>query len=177
MRAALVVVVLAVAAVLVVLPGEDSPPPAVTEVAAAPGTAVVRCKDRIEQPGPDEAPGASSVVLPEITFWGLRRAARAPVREQPYWKAAVDVRAPVTLKVADHHRGLVALTYGGGRRGAPIVRFEPCPPNTPGFSGGTVGPATSFAGGFQVRRPACVTLAVERGGRSRQLQVGFGVRC
>lgn len=158
------------------------------------GVLHVGCLQRIEAappwPTPAERRAArrASIVLGDVTFWGLRQARTG--LDRGMWKSAIDVRAgrPVTVRVAAADRDEVALDYKPRVVSDPprlsdgwtAVRFTPCPPRTKRFSRpGRVGHETSFAGGFIVARPVCAELLVSRAGAPRptRVRVAFGVRC
>jgi hypothetical protein len=106
-------------------------------------------------------------------------------------KAGVSVRAPgpLTVKVAPQDRDWVALDYDRERwreRGRTVadgqasVRFLPCDPDTPRFSGrGHVGRWTGWAGGLLVAREGCATLLARAKGESRwqRVRVELGAGC
>jgi hypothetical protein len=193
----LIALVAAAAALFGGLRAADATPVA----GAAPSVGVVACAERAEAGGPrptaEEIREArrSSFVVGAVTLWGVRLAqghAFGPggARGDDGWKAGVSVRGyrPVTVRVAQRDRRWVALDYvrpAVDRRvrhvgdGDSAVRFEPCPPGTRSFGGGTLGPETSWAGGFLVARRGCATLLVRRAGarRSAPVRVGFGVHC
>jgi hypothetical protein len=113
-----------------------------------------------------------------VTFWGLRNAATRFRRER--WKAGITVRhgAPMVVAVAPRDRDWLQLSYA--RKTGPVLRFEPCAPDTRRFTDGQpLGPETGWAGGFEVERPGCATLRLRRDGETRwtTVRAGFGVRC
>jgi hypothetical protein len=155
----------------------------------AAATATVRCDQRAEPGGPRptakevRAARRSSVVLPYLTIWGLRRATSASFGPHHHrWKAGLSVRdyRAVTVRVATRDRGWLALRYEPEGGAAAAVRFVPCPPGTRRFSDGRpLGRETGWAGEFVVARAGCATLLVRRAGarRSTHVRAGFGVRC
>jgi hypothetical protein len=168
--------------------------------AEAPRTATVGCAERIEtgRASPEQRREARrvSIFLPGVRFWGLRQArtqsfepGSGPDGGDPVVKAAISVRAPgpATVKVAPEDRDWVALDYDrerwrGERRtvadGEAVVRFRPCDPDTPRFSGrGHVGRWTGWAGGLLVAHPGCATLLVRTRGDFRRVPVALGTDC
>ncbi len=178
--------------------GDDDAPAARAAIEPPRVEGVRRCRERVEGgPSGTGAPstGPDDVRVGPVTFFGLGRAARArrsqfeplPNGHDQSWKAGITVTAgpPVVLVVDDALERGITLQYDrrsfdGGRvtegGGDPAVRVEPCPPATPSFSGGRVGPYTAFAGGFLLGRRACVTVQVFRSGRVWSRPVSFGTR-
>jgi hypothetical protein len=59
-----------------------------------------------------------------------------------------------------------------------VLRFRPCAPGTPYFSGaGTVGPRTGYPGALIADRRKCVRVRVTRGGRRWTARIPLGRRC
>jgi hypothetical protein len=170
--------------------------------ASAPSTAAVGCEERIEtgRASAEQRREArrASIFLPRVRFWGLRQwrthsfePGGGPDGGDPVVKAAVSVRAPgpATVKVAAEDRQWVALDYDRERwreRGRTVadgqtsVRFFPCDPDTPRFSGpGHVGRWTGWAGGLLVARDGCATLLVRAKGERdwRRARVELGADC
>jgi hypothetical protein len=168
--------------------------------AAAPSTATVGCAERVEggRASAEQRREArrASIFLPDVRFWGLRRwrthefePGSAPDGGDPVVKAAISVRfpGPTTVKVAPEDREWVALDYdrerwrGRGRTvadGEVAVRFRPCAPDTPRFSGrGHVGRWTAWAGGLLVARAGCATLLVRTRGDWQRVPVELGADC
>jgi hypothetical protein len=93
----------------------------------------------------------------------------------------------VSVKVAPADRPWVALDYdrerwrGRGRTvadGQAVVRFQPCNPDTPRFSGpGHVGRWTGWAGGLLVAHAGCATLLVRTTGDWQRVPVELGADC
>jgi hypothetical protein len=97
--------------------------------------------------------------------------------------AVVRAGAPVTISIVPRDRLVAALVYVRGpglglKTGYPVERLEPCAPSTKASAyKGTVGPLTSFPGGFVVKRPACVTIVVTSPGEEplrRVVSLGAG---
>jgi hypothetical protein len=88
----------------------------------------------------------------------------------PYWrKAGVLVRASsplVTIAVPPAWRSRAALTWGDSGVVA-ALRFAPCSTHR----------WNAYAGGFYVRRPACIPLTVSVDGRTTEVRFGIGRRC
>jgi hypothetical protein len=88
----------------------------------------------------------------------------------PYWrKAGLLVRAGsprVTISVPSAWRTRVAITWGDSGI-VSALRFAPCSTHR----------WNAYAGGFYVRRPACVPLRVRVGSRAREIRFGVGRRC
>jgi hypothetical protein len=143
--------------------------PVVAAGASAPSRATVGCTERIEtgRASAEQRREArrASIFLRDVRFWGLRQwrghefaPGSGPDGGDPVVKAAISVRSPgpTTVKVAPEDRGWVALDYDRERwrkRGRTVadgqasVRFFPCDPDTPRFSGrGHVGRWTGWAG-------------------------------
>lgn len=75
----------------------------------------------------------------------------------------------VSLSVPVSWQGRFALGWGrNGKRQVDAVRFVGCT----GFSGWR-----AYAGGFYVRRPACVPLIIRVGALSRRVSLGIGQSC
>lgn len=96
--------------------------------------------------------------------------------------------APVTLRIAARDRKRAALDYRPPERRHTeqtvenrdaVVRVEPCDRDHPRFvDGKPVGEWTGYAGGFVLKRRACVTVFVERAGEAPlRRRISFGRRC
>jgi hypothetical protein len=156
------------------------------------------CSDRGEAPGGAVRTFAypADVVVGRVAFRGLKGfAGRASVihnvvgtgKQRMYFVrsgAVVRAGAPVTISIVPRDRSVAALVYvrGPGRglkTGYPVERLEPCAPSTKASAyQGTVGPLTSFPGGFVVTRPACVTIVVTSPAHKplqRVLSLGAGI--
>jgi hypothetical protein len=130
----------------------------------------------------------TSVVAAGLTLWGVGLASGEEFRPG-LWKAGVTVHnyRPVTVRVVARDRGWVGLDYVQGRDARRVadadaeVRFEPCGPGTTSFThhDRRLGPQTTWAGAFVVRRRGCATLFIRREGaaRSVRVRIGFGVTC
>jgi hypothetical protein len=83
-------------------------------------------------------------------------------------KRGVSVRSggPVTLRVPRELRSVYRLSWGG-EYSPHGIRFTTCAGRR----------WTHFAGGYYVRKPACVAVLVTAGGRTSRLRVGVGRRC
>jgi hypothetical protein len=105
----------------------------------------------------------------------------------PVVKLPVGLRAGhrATLRVPATQRAHAALIFRQETRSANriqdgdrAVRFSPCPPDTPAFSGGTVGRTTGWAGALMVTGPRCVRLKLRVDGRRRpDLRLPLGRPC
>ena len=88
-------------------------------------------------------------------------------------KAGLVVRAdspPVRVRVPREWLTRVAVGWGGvGATG--VLRIASCPPSS------SLGDWNPYAGGFYVRRPACVPLTFRVGERERTVRFGVGKRC
>jgi len=91
----------------------------------------------------------------------------------PWWrKAGVLVRAgsgPVTISVPRRSRADVAIIWGNAGGQSAVLRFPRCR--------STLGAWNAWAGGFFVRRPACVPLEISVGTRRAVVRFGIGRRC
>jgi hypothetical protein len=88
----------------------------------------------------------------------------------PYWrKAGLLVRAntpDVLIGVPAAWRSRAAITWGDSGT-VRSLRIEPCATHR----------WNAYAGGFYVRRPACVPLVVRVGERATHVHFGVGRRC
>jgi hypothetical protein len=88
----------------------------------------------------------------------------------PYWrKAGLLVRANspwVTISVPPAWRSRVAIEWGDSGI-ASSLRLAPCSTHT----------WNAYAGGFHVRKPACVPLIVRMQSRTTEVRFGIGRRC
>jgi hypothetical protein len=110
--------------------------------------------------------------LPRLSGASYRPSAgRLPVVKLP-----VGLRAGhrATLRVPATQRAHAALIFRHGTRNAKriqdgdrAVTFSPCPPDTPAFSGATVGRTTGWAGALMVTGPRCIRLKLRVDGRRR----------
>jgi hypothetical protein len=122
------------------------------------------------------------VTLGPVSFRGLARFRGRPellgrVGDRRTAKAGVVVTAglPTVVETRD---GTLSYAMRDDGRAVAAVALHPCPPSTHGWSGGTVGRYTAFAGGFVVARPGCVLVIVTRGRRHWVRNVPLGVdRC
>lgn len=102
-------------------------------------------------------------------------------------KLPVGLRAGsrATLRVSPAQRAHAALLFRAQTRdasriadGDQAVTFDPCAPDTPAFSGGTVGPITGWAGALIVTGPRCVRLQLRVDGRRQpDILLPLGRRC
>jgi hypothetical protein len=202
MRWVLALAVVVVVAAIVAVVRDDRPRPAPVSFPAS----VVRaeatrgCASRVESGGRRERPvrvRRGDLATPTVIVLGLRSAtdfdpaaAARPGRGDAMLKAPLSVRAgpPVIVELAPRGRARLALDFDRaewGRDGRTLraghgqgaVRFVPCPPEEPRFSGpGTVGPWTQWNGGLLVARAGCATLRVWRGGQPvERADVAVGV--
>ena len=121
--------------------------------------------------------------LPRLSRARYRpRAGRLPGIKLP---VGVHARHEATLRVAGSQRRHVALIYRHEthhaqrvRDGDRAVTFRSCPADTRGFSGGTVGPITGWAGALIMSGPRCVRLEVRVDGERRpDIRLPLGRRC
>jgi hypothetical protein len=93
----------------------------------------------------------------------------------PWWrKAGLIVRAdgrPLTIAVPAGWRDRVAFEWGNAGTGGSFssLRIAGC--------GSNPRAGNAYAGGFVVRKPACVPLTFTVGGRSATVRFGVGRRC
>ena len=135
--------------------------------AHARGAASVGCAEHIEGPGVSpEVDPSRDVVRGAMTLMGARllQHHRMPVDRRTKLAIMLEAGHDATIVVAPGARRIARLEYAfdsDARRPDVAVDFRPCEPDEPRFSGpGTVGPRTIWAGGMEVRRPACVRLLV-----------------
>jgi hypothetical protein len=117
------------------------------------------------QPGPDERTIFASVTLPRRDLIQIARV-DGPWR---YWrKAGVLVRAStrVTISIPRTWRRRAAISWGDSGV-VSSLRFAPCSTHR----------WNAYAGGFYVRRPACVPLTIAVGRRVDLVHVGIGTHC
>ena len=159
-------------------------------VAAAPpaqgkGAASVGCAEHIEGPGvPPQVDRSRDVVRGAMALMGARllQHHRMPVDRRTKLAIMLEAGHEATIVVAPSARRITRLEYAFDndlRRRDVAVDFRPCPADEPRFSGpGTVGPRTIWAGGIEVRRPACVRLLVWVDGRRlRDVRLPLGRSC
>jgi hypothetical protein len=135
------------------------------------------CDDRIdivgEQPPPPDTLVLGRVRMPRPDE--VLSLARPAYRGAPRFAKrglAVTAGAPVVLEVPRRYRRVYGLAFGsaGGRGlGAHAARIRPCPAYVKAW--------TSWAGGYLVRKPVCVTLVVRADGRSARVPLNIGRRC
>ena len=135
----------------------------------------VTCDDHISVLG-ERAPSPDTLVLGRVR---TPRADEVLIPGHPVYRGAprfakrgltVTAGAPVVLEVPRRYRRVYGLTFGsaGGRGlGAQAIRLRPCP---------TIA-WTTWAGGYLVRKPVCVTLVVRADGRSARVPLNIGRRC
>jgi hypothetical protein len=136
----------------------------------------VTCDDHIVFFG-ERAPPPDTLVLGRVRMPRPREVLSLPppYRGKPRLAKrglSVTAGAPVVLEVPRRYRRVYGLTYGraGGRGlGAHAIRVRPCPASFKAW--------TSWAGGYLVRKPACVTLVVRADGRSARVPLNIGRRC
>ena len=155
---------------------------------------VVGCAAHVEpsierfDPERDIVRGPFALVTVARDLPRLSRARYRPSNGRPAGiKLPIGLRAGhrATLSVHPAQREHVALIHRTDTHGADRVRegdsaiaFEPCPADTPGFSGGTVGPVTGWAGALILDGPRCVRLEVRADGkRLRDVRLPLGRRC
>jgi hypothetical protein len=102
----------------------------------------------------------------------------SPVRAglDRFAKQGIEVLAgpPVILTVPVRLRNTYSLVFEQGQdvrrvgEGASVLTVRAC---------GAVGRWSAYAGGYEVRRPVCVPLAVRVGARTTTTRVGIGRRC
>lgn len=147
------------------------------------------CASRVEsggrRPRPTKA-GRGDIATSIVIFHGLRSAADfdpddayRPGGGDAVYKAPLSVQTGpgVVVELSARGSARIALDYdrrewsrdgrtiaaGDGQR---AVRFVPCSPDEPRFSGpGTVGPWTQYNGGLLIATPGCATLRVWQDGR------------
>ena len=128
-------------------------------------SAVMFTDPRAYRPSPDERVLLASVALPRHDLIQIVPVS-GPWR---YWrKAGVLVRANarVSIGVPRTWRRRAAITWGDTGI-VSSIRFAPCATHR----------WNAYAGGFYVRRPACVPLTIAVGERSRVVKFGIGTRC
>jgi hypothetical protein len=155
---------------------------------------VIACAARVEpsvarfDPNRDVVRGPFALVtikreLPRLSGASYRPSAgRLPVVKLP-----VGLRAGhrATLRVPATQRAHAALMFRRATRNADrtqdgdrAVTFSPCPPDTPAFSGGTVGRVTGWAGALMLTGPRCIRLKLRVDGRRRpDLRLPLGRPC
>jgi hypothetical protein len=79
---------------------------------------------------------------------------------------SINAGGPVTLRVPRGPRSVHRLSWGG-EYSPHGIRFTTCAGRR----------WTHFAGGYYVKRPACVAVLVTAGGKTTRLRVGVGRRC
>jgi hypothetical protein len=136
----------------------------------------VTCDDHIVFFG-ERAPPPDTLVLGRVRM----PRAREVLALAPSYRGAprlakpglqVTAGAAVVLEVPRRYRRVYGLTFGrAGDRGlgAHALRVRPCPSYARAW--------TSWAGGYLVRKPVCVTLIVRAGGRSARVPLNIGRRC
>jgi hypothetical protein len=155
----------------------------VLAVVAALSVPSVGCAQRAE-PSPPPPTAADWIVAGPIAWPRLLDFAVTRKRGGVSVKRGISVAAgaPVTVRVLT--RG-AALIYRPATRLAErpqdadrVLRFRPCAPGTPRFSGvGTVGPRTGYPGALIADRRKCVRVRVTRGGRRWTARIPIGRRC
>ena len=145
----------------------------------------VGCAEHIEGPGvaPQVDP-SRDVVRGPLALMGARllQQHRMPVDRRTKLAIMLEAGHEATMVVAPSVRRITRLEYAfddDARRPDIAVAFVPCAPDEPRFSGpGAVGPRTIWAGGIEVRRPACVRLLVWVDGRPlRDVRLPLGRAC
>jgi hypothetical protein len=136
---------------------------------------VVTCNDAVEiDPPPTPSPTYERVVFNRLAIANeqfpdsVGRTSQGPFR---YWaKSGILVRprrTPVDLIVPTAWRGRLAIEWGNGGLSYHL-RFVGCR---------SVLDWLPYAGGFFLRKPACVPLIVRVGKRSTRLRFGIGKPC
>jgi len=105
----------------------------------------------------------------------------APVRagEDRFAKWGIEVRAgsPIVLAVPAGWRRTYSLEFGS-RDGAAVRRVRDGAASvTVHACAGLLGRWSRYAGGYELRRGACVPLIVRAGGRSLRIRLSLGRRC
>ena len=171
--------------------GGSSEPTGVASAAQAP---VVGCAERAEpsirrfERRRDVIRGRFALITIQRDLPRLSRARYRPIAGRlPGIKLPVGVRArhEATLRVAASQRRHVALIHRHEtqdarriRDGDRAVTFTSCPADMPGFSGGTVGPITGWAGALIMSGPRCVRLEVRVDGERRpDIRLPLGRPC
>jgi hypothetical protein len=88
-------------------------------------------------------------------------------------KAGLVVRGdspPVRVSVPKEWLTRVAVGWGSVRETG-VLRIASCPPS------GALGDWNPYAGGFSLRRPACVPLTFRVGTREKTVRFSIGKRC
>ena len=115
------------------------------------------------------------VALPPEDFSSRPHYARHR-RPFPYFaKSGIEVRyvdAVVELAVPAAWRNRLAIGWGSPARPASSVRIPPC-----AASGEASAAWRAYAGGYWLRRPACVPLIVRVGSETTRIRLGIGVDC
>ncbi len=143
-----------------------------------PTSALVRCDHIIYDlaaPNPTRRVLLDHVALPPERFPSRPRYSPHG-RPFPYWaKNGIEVRyanVTVELVVPVAWRTRFAIGWGSPARAASSVRIPPCT----GVGYPTDG-WRAYAGGYWVRKPACVPLIVRIGGATTTIRLGIGVDC
>lgn len=203
MRFAVLVLALVLVAVAALAGGERAAPVGSASLQAASavrGEATRDCASRVESGGRRARPVRArrgDIATPSVIFHGLRSAVRfdpddahRPGGGDAGFKAGLSVRAGpvVVVELATRGDARIALDFDReewGREGRTLaagdgqraVRFIPCPPDEPRFSGpGTVGRWTQYNGGLLIATPGCATLRLLRdGSRAERAPLAVGV--
>lgn len=144
-------------------------------VAASGPTPTVVCEDIIGLGGADPSWKPKRIVLgvvavPPVYMSQIQR-------QQGRWKfwrkAGLVVRGdspPVRVSVPKEWLTRVAVGWGSVRETG-VLRIASCQP------AGELGDWNPYAGGFSLRRPACVPVTFRVGTRERTVRFGIGKRC
>lgn len=180
--------------VAIVTADHPSPTSSAAHAKRAVAPPVVGCAARVE-PSVEGFDGRRDVIRGPFAFVTLARDIPALSRAsyRPRHGRLAGVKLPVglraghraTLRVKASQRHDAALLYRGRTRNANriqdgdrAVTFKPCQPDEPGFSGGTVGPLTGWAGSLIVTGPRCIRLEVYVDGRRHSdVRLPLGRRC
>jgi hypothetical protein len=146
-----------------------------SSVAASGPTPTVTCEDIIGLGDADSSWKPKRIVLGVVAAPPLYmgQIQRQEGRWKFWRKAGLVVRGdspPVRVSVPKEWLTRVAVGWGSVRETG-VLRIVSCPPS------GELGDWNPYAGGFSVRRPACVPLTFRVGAREKTVRFGIGKRC
>jgi hypothetical protein len=147
----------------------------------ATSTAVLPCQDQIDSstaPAP-QLTALGQVALPTRSALGAVLLPNEPDPNARYWaKTGLDIKAGASfeLVVPPEWRGRLSFGWGGVRQ---ITQLDVsgCPWMPSPSQSSPAGEWLGFAGGYWVRHPACVSVLVRAGHRTRRVHIGIGATC
>ncbi|HSO95799.1 MAG TPA: hypothetical protein VLV81_07130 [Acidimicrobiia bacterium] len=149
----------------------------------AAATATLRCSDQI---GASSGPAASRTTVSGTVALTTRAALGAgpggdasDPNARFFAKDGLQFRtgASFDLRVPPEWRGRVSLGWGNPAPRTTHLRVAGCAWTPSPSQSSPRGTWLAFAGGYWVRQPACVSVLVTVGHRTRRVHIGIGVAC